>query len=91
MRPARTAAISLALLLALAHQAQAQDASRMSCEDLWLARNQIYADNGYCFQSQRARAIFGPGCIPPYGKLAPEEAREVSILQSWERRRGCSS
>ena len=41
-------------------------------------------------QSQRARAIFGPGCIPPFGKLAPEEAREVSALQSWERRRGCS-
>jgi len=91
MRLARTVAISLALLLGLAQQAQAQDASRMSCEELWLARNQIYANNGYCFQSQRARAIFGPGCVPPFGKLAPEEAREVSALQSWERRRGCSS
>ena len=89
MRPARTVAITVALLLGLAQQAQAQDASRMSCEELWLARNQIYANNGYCFQSQRARAIFGPGCIPPFGKLAPEEAREVSALQSWERRRGC--
>ena len=91
MRPVRTAALSLALLLGLAQQAQAQDASRMSCEELWLARNQIYANNGYCFQSQRARAIFGPGCLPPDGKLAPEEAREVSVLQSWERRRGCSN
>ena len=94
MRPARSVAISLALLLGLAQQAQAQaqaqDASRMSCEELWLARNQIYANNGYCFQSQRARAIFGPGCIPPFGKLAPEEAREVAVLQSWERRRGCT-
>ena len=89
MRPARTAALSLVLLLGLAQQALAQDASRMSCEELWMARNQIYANNGYCFQTQRARAIFGPGCIPPYGKLAPEEAREVSALQSWERRRGC--
>ena len=89
MRPARTAAITVALLLGLAQQALAQDASRMSCEELWLARNQIYANNGYCFQSQRARAIFGPGCTPPFGKLAPEEAREVSALQSWERRRGC--
>ena len=90
MRPARPATISLALLLGLAQQAQAQDASRMSCEELWLARNQIYANNGYCFQSQRARAIFGPGCVPPFGKLAPEEAREVAVLQSWERRRGCT-
>ena len=89
MRPARTAALSLVLLLGLAQQALAQDASRMSCEELWMARNQIYANNGYCFQTQRARAIFGPGCIPPFGKLAPEEAREVSALQSWERRRGC--
>ena len=91
MRSAQTAAITIALLLGLGQQAQAQDASRMSCEELWLARNQIYANNGYCFQSQRARAIFGPGCVPPFGKLAPEEAREVSVLQSWERRRGCSS
>ena len=91
MRVSQTAAITIALLLGLAQQAQAQDASRMSCEELWLARNQIYANNGYCFQSQRARAIFGPGCVPPFGKLAPEEAREVSALQSWERRRGCSS
>ena len=91
MRSAQTAAITIALLLGLAQQAQAQDASRMSCEELWLARNQIYANNGYCFQTQRARAIFGHGCVPPYGKLAPEEAREVSVLQNWERRRGCSS
>ncbi len=90
MRPARSVAISLALLLGLAQQARAQVASRMSCEELWLARNQIYANNGYCFQSQRARAIFGHGCVPPFGKLAPEEAREVSALQSWERRRGCT-
>ena len=91
MRVSQTAAITIALLLGLAQQAQAQDASRMSCEELWLARNQIYANNGYCFQTQRARAIFGHGCVPPFGQLAPEEAREVSALQSWERRRGCSS
>ena len=91
MRVSQTAAITIALLLGLAQQAQAQDASRMSCEELWLARNQIYANNGYCFQTQRARAIFGHGCVPPFGQLAPEEAREVSALQSWERRRGYSS
>ena len=91
MRVSQTAAITIALLLGLAQQALAEGASRMSCEELWLARNQIYANNGYCFQTQRARAIFGHGCVPPFGQLAPEEAREVSALQSWERRRGCSS
>ncbi len=39
MRPARTAAITIALLLGLAQQALAEGASRMSCEELWLARN----------------------------------------------------
>jgi hypothetical protein len=34
--------------------AMAQDAADMSCDELWYARNAIYARNGYCFQTPRA-------------------------------------
>jgi len=69
--------------------ARAQDASVMSCEELWHERNQIYADNGYCFKTERAQSEFGRGCFPPYGRLGSDESRRVRQLQSWERRQGC--
>jgi YARHG domain len=69
--------------------AMAQDAASMSCGQLWYARNEIYARNGYCFQTPRARAAFGKGCFPPYGELHGWEKDRVGALQMWERRRGC--
>ena len=69
--------------------ARAQDAGAMSCDQLWYARNAIYARNGYCFQTPRAQAVFGRGCFPPYGRLGGWEQERVQELQMWERRRGC--
>jgi len=59
------------------------------CYELWYERNEIYARNGYCFKTARARAVFGPGCFPPYGELRGSEKRRVDELQYWERRNGC--
>jgi hypothetical protein len=64
-------------------------AQGMSCDQLWYARNRIYARNGYCFQTERARAVFGPGCFPPYGQLSGWAASRVQEIQMWERRQGC--
>lgn len=69
--------------------AMAQDAAYMSCGELWHARNAIYARNGYCFNTERARAVFGDGCFPPYGRLRGWERNRVNELQMWERRKGC--
>jgi YARHG domain len=67
----------------------AESASAQSCDALWYERNQIYANNGYCFQTARARAAFGPGCTPPYGKMSGSEQRRVNQIQTLERRMGC--
>lgn len=71
--------------------AQAGDFGRgePSCEDLWYERNAIYADKGYCFETQRARQTFGRGCFPPYGQLSPHEKRRVERIQRLESRLGC--
>lgn len=69
--------------------AQAQGYSDMSCRELWYARNQIFAEKGYCFETRRARRAFGPGCFPPYGRLSPDEQDEVDRIKRWERRNGC--
>jgi len=35
-----------------------------ACLDLWVERNQIYKNAGYCFQTARARHDFGnAGCV----------------------------
>ena len=59
------------------------------CYELWYERNEIYARNGYCFRTARARSVFGPGCFPPYGRLSGWEAQRVRELQYEEDMRGC--
>lgn len=59
------------------------------CYALWYERNEIYARNGYCFRTARARSVFGPGCFPPYGRLSGWEAQRVRELQYEEDMRGC--
>ena len=77
------------LAAGLVPPAAAQDPAGMSCNALWIERNSIYARNGYCFKTARARAVFGPGCFPPYGKLSGWEQSRVNELQMWEQRKGC--
>jgi hypothetical protein len=82
-------AIVAGLIVAAPTPTAAQDPAYMSCEALWYARNRIYARNGYCFNTDRARSVFGAGCFPPYGRLSGWEKSRVNQLQMWERRKGC--
>lgn len=79
------------MVIAPAPQAQAQSSlyRRMSCDELWYARNEIYANRGYCFRTARARAVFGRGCFPPYGRLTSREQARVAEIERWEYRKGC--
>ena len=88
----RRTAITVAaagMLLEAGSFAMAQSYGGMSCNQLWYARNAIYAENGYCFKTSRAISVFGRGCFPPYGKLSNWEQQEIAKIQSWEGRRGC--
>ena len=78
-----------ATLLLLGGAAMAQDFGDMSCDDLWYARNAIYAEEGYCFKTEAALQEFGHRCYPPYGKLSRSEQAQVNAIQSWEARNGC--
>ena len=42
----------------------------MDCGELWVARNQIYKDNGYCFKTARAIDYFGNGGCSHYSAAA---------------------
>ncbi|MGE3832136.1 MAG: YARHG domain-containing protein [Parvibaculaceae bacterium] len=91
-QPKRRAGFATAVLtvfLGTGGAAMAQSYGTMSCSQLWYARNAIYAQAGYCFQTARARAVFGAACFPPYGNLTAWQQREVNNIIAWERRRGC--
>ncbi len=64
-------------------------AQAQSCGDLWYRRNAIFAESGYCFQTARARSVFGAGCFPPYGRLSPGQQARVNAIQAQEDYRGC--
>ena len=59
-------ALALAAVASIGMTASPQTVSAgefaaMDCGELWVARNQIYKDNGYCFTSARAITYFGYG------------------------------
>ena len=75
--------------LSLVTEAKAAPVHTLNCGQLWYERNAIYARNGYCFKSKRARNVFGPRCYPPYGRLSRYEQNLVNSIVYWERRKGC--
>jgi hypothetical protein len=91
-RPVATRFIAIALagvLTMFSGAAAAQSYRYMDCDELWYARNEIYADAGYCFKTKRAIRAFGRACFPPYGKLTRSEQRRVDLIVSWETRKHC--
>jgi hypothetical protein len=63
----------------------------MSCYDLWHRRNQIFAENGYCFKSQRGIQTFGnSGCYTDTPDPPMYQQREVEAIKAQERRMACS-
>ncbi len=61
-----------------------------TCEELWYARNLIFHNHGFCFQSARARAAFDTSqCTTRNPRLTAAEQTEVQRLQSLERANGC--
>jgi YARHG domain len=67
--------------------------SDSSCQELWVARNQIYKNAGYCFKTARAREFFGNGsCTYDDVSLVPindADRRYISQIKKFEAQKGC--
>lgn len=63
----------------------------LNCETLWIARNEIYDRNGYCFQTARGKVYFDNSDCRTSSQniLTPIERQNVAAIQAWERRQGC--
>ncbi|QRG08852.1 YARHG domain-containing protein [Xanthobacter dioxanivorans] len=76
-------------MMAFAPGAGAQALGELSCRALWVQRNAVYAEQGYCFKTKDAIATFGERCYAPYGQLTPDQQRYVDQVKAWEARKGC--
>ena len=64
--------------------------SGLSCQDLWVARNEIFYRNGYCFKTPRGRSFFSnDGCRASRPNLNRVENANVANIKRWERQKGC--
>ncbi len=89
MKSSMLAAATAAIIILASGAAIAQD----RCGDLWVERNQIYKDNGYCFKTRDAIRYFGNAdCsyddiedVP----LSARERRRVAQIVAQERRNRC--
>ena len=64
--------------------------SANSCNELWYARNLIFHQKGYCFQTSRAKAAFDTSsCTTRSPNLSPAERSEVDRILALERANGC--
>lgn len=80
----------IAVLFEIGSASAQQLLENATCDQLWLARNSIFARNGYCFKTPQAQAYFGPACFPPYGKLNQGEQAVVNAISVWESAKGCN-
>lgn len=68
----------------------AGDLSGLDCGGLWVARNEIYDRNGYCFKSSRGADYFNNSdCWTRSPTLNQTEEANVGLIKQTEARRGC--
>jgi hypothetical protein len=60
------------------------------CPDLWLSRNAIFNDAGYCFKSPLGKAVFDNNdCSTQSPKLSARLQAKVAQIKSYEKNFGC--
>lgn len=93
MRAVLVSTFLAALTLSTGVAVSAASAQGRVCQQLWVERNQIYADRGYCFKTERAIRYFGNrGCRYEYQDDVPLTRRDrarVADIQAEEREMGC--
>lgn len=64
----------------------------MTCEELWIARNEIFDRNGYCFRSERGQAYFdNSDCTSDSQDILSElEWRNVELIKQVEADKQCN-
>lgn len=63
------------------------------CQELWVMRNQIYKDAGYCFTSPRAITYFGNGGCLYHSQsevpLSDQQRQTIKMIKKSSARQSC--
>jgi hypothetical protein len=66
---------------------------QLSCDNLWTVRNMIFDENGYCFQTAKAKDIFSnDGCSHTTMASMPlnsYETKNIQLVQTVEKQKAC--
>jgi hypothetical protein len=93
MRAVFIPAFLATLVLSTGMAVSAAHAQSRICHRLWVERNQIYKDYGYCFKSEQAIRYFGNrGCRYDYEEdipMSPRDRALVERIQARERDHDC--
>jgi len=70
----------------------AAELEALDCEELWIARNEIFDRNGYCFRSARGQDYFDNSDCTSDSQdiLSPLEWDNVKLVQQVERDKKCN-
>ena len=60
-----------------------------SCDELWQARNEIYAREGYKFETARGIAAFGSDGTTSNPQFNGVEEKNIAMIKQYEARKGC--
>lgn len=92
----KSALLAIGMLLALVTLATtfgSAFAQGGTCQELWVERNSIYKERGYCFKTERAINYFGnAGCRYDSESAVPlseSERARIAQIQRRERENGC--
>ena len=70
-----------------------EEIKTMSCDQLWVLRNSIYDDAGFCFSSARAAEHFSnQGCSYSDERLVPlndYQRSNIKVFRDMEAKKGC--
>jgi YARHG domain len=87
------AAASFALTLVPAQAGDVQG-DAFDCQELWVMRNQMYKDAGYCFSTTRGITYFGNGGCSTSNHadlvLSGQDQQTLRAVKKSEARQGCS-
>jgi hypothetical protein len=66
------------------------DVRDLDCQRLYVARNEIYARNGYCFKSPEAKALFKGACRNNQTDILSDlEFKNTRMIHTFEVKKGC--
>lgn len=70
------------------------DLRRLSCQNLWYVRNNIYNEAGLCFRTAAAQAVFDNSDCTTWNAaslpLNANEQRNISRIRNVEKEKGCT-